>query len=118
MLATDSERTICQTMQRLLSLFVAFAVLIVPVGTIGGAAAAHGGAHATMPSNCHESTPTPEKKSKGKGMSAACALACAALPSTPAWSEVPPILAVVHPTAVLHGMVTADPESLYPPPRA
>jgi hypothetical protein len=120
MLATDVERTICPLMQRLLSLFVAFALLIVPMGMIGGAAGAHGGStQATMPTDCHESAPAPEKKSKGVGMSADCALACAALPAIPVWFEVPPALApVIHPTIALHGLVTAGPESLDPPPRA
>ena len=108
-------------MQRLLSLFVALALLIVPIGMISGAAAAHSGMpDATMASSeCHESTPAPENKSKGVGMSAECALACAALPAVPAWLEEPAALApVVHPIVALHGLAKADPESLDPPPRA
>lgn len=108
-------------MQRLLSLFVALALLIVPMGMISGAAAAHAGTPATTmaPSDCHESAPAPEKKSKGVGMSAECALACAALPAVPAWLEEPAALApVVHPMVALHGLAKAGPESLDPPPRA
>jgi hypothetical protein len=108
-------------MQRLLSLFIALALLIVPMGMISGAAAAHAGtSHATMASSdCHDSAPMPEKKSKGVGMSAECALACAALPAVPAWLEVRPALApVVHPIIALHGPAKAGPESLDPPPRA
>ena len=108
-------------MQRLLSLFVALALLIVPMGMISGAAAAHAGMeHAAMTAGeCHESAPAPEKKSKGVGMSAECALACAALPAMPARLEVPaPLGPTVHPIVALRGLVTAGPESLDPPPRA
>ena len=108
-------------MQRLLSLFVAFALLMVPLGMINGAAAAHAGAeHAGMTAGeCHESAPAPEKKSKGVGMSAECALACAALPAVPARLQVPAeIGSTVHPIIALHGIAKAGPESLDPPPRA
>lgn len=108
-------------MQRLLSLFVAIALLIVPMGMISGAAAAHAGTpHATMASSdCHDSVPAPEKKPKGVGMSAECALACAALPAIPAWLKEPAALApVVHPIVALHGLAKAGPESLDPPPRS
>lgn len=108
-------------MQRLLSLFLALALLIVPTGMISGAAAAHADTpHATMASSdCHDSAPAPEKRSKGAGMSAECALACAALPAVPARLEAPAALApVVHPIVALHGLADAGPESLDPPPRA
>lgn len=107
-------------MQRLLSLFVAFAVMIVPLGMIGGAAAAHtGSATVTMAaSDCHETDPAPEKKSKGMGMSAECALACAALPAVPARIEGPLASGrLPHPFVALHGLTDAGPDSLDPPPR-
>lgn len=108
-------------MQRLLSLFVALALLIVPMGMISGTAAAHAGTpHSTMAStDCHDPVPAPEEKSKGVGMSAECALACAALPAVPAWLKEPAALApVVHRIVALHGVAEAGPESLDPPPRA
>jgi hypothetical protein len=108
-------------MQRLLSLFVALAMLIVPMGMISGAAAAHADTpYATMTaSDCHDSAPAPVKKSKGVGMSAECALACAALPAVPAWLRGPAALApVVHAIVALNGVAEAGPESLDPPPRA
>jgi hypothetical protein len=120
-LAPGEEGTIFPMMQRLLSLFVALALLIVPMGMITGAAAAHAGtSHAMMvSSDCHEGAPMPEKKSKGVGMSAECALACAALPAVPVWLEEPAALApVVHPIVALRGPAKAGPESLDPPPRA
>ena len=108
-------------MQRLLSLLVALALLIIPMGMISGTAAAHADTPlATMTSSdCHDSAPAPVNKSKGVGMSAECALACAALPAVPAWLEAPAALApVVHPMIALHGLAEAGPESLDPPPRA
>ena len=108
-------------MQRLLSLFLALALLIVPMGMISGAAAAPAGtSHVTMASSdCHEGAPAPVKKSKGVGMSAECALACAALPAVPVWFNEPDALpALVHPMVALHGLADAGPESLDPPPRA
>jgi hypothetical protein len=108
-------------MQRLLSMFVALALLIVPMGMISGAAAAHAGAdHAAIAAgDCHEPTPGPEKKAKGVGMSAECALACAALPVMPARLDVPAALGpTVYPIIALRGLATAGPESLNPPPRA
>lgn len=107
-------------MQRVLSLFVALALLVVPMGMISGAASAHAGnPHATMAStDCHDSAPMPEKKPKGVGMSAECALACAALPALPACLDAPAELApVVHRMVALHGLAKAGPESLDPPPR-
>jgi hypothetical protein len=121
MLARLDEETICRNMQRLLSLFVAFALLMVPLGMISGAAAAHAGTgrEAMATSDCHQSVPAPEKKSKGVGMSAECALACAALPAMPGRLEVPEALGpTVHSIVALYGLVTAGPESLDPPPRA
>ena len=106
-------------MQRLLSLFVALALLIVPMGMIGGAASAHAGLeHAAMTAgDCHDSGS--EKPAKGIGMSAECALACAALPAMPARLDAPaPLGPTVHPITALHGLATAGPESLDPPPRA
>lgn len=120
-LARLTEATICRHMQRLLSLFLALALLMVPLGMISGTAAAHAGTgHAAMTvGDCHESAPAPEKKSKGVGMSAECALACAALPAMPARLEAPAECGpTVHPIIALHGLATAGPESLDPPPRA
>lgn len=120
-LAPPAEGTICLPMQRLLSLFVAFALLIVPMGMISGAAAAHAAPeHTTMiAGDCHDSAPAPEKKSKGVGMSAECALACAALPTLSISIGEPAALpTMTHPIVALHGLVKAGPESLDPPPRA
>lgn len=107
-------------MRRLLSLFVTLALLIVPMGMIGGAAAAHAGTpHAmTTAGDCHESAPAPEKRSKGVGMSAECALACAALPAMAARLEQPAAPVIMYPMIALHGLAKAGPESLDPPPRA
>lgn len=108
-------------MQRLLSLFVGLALLIVPMGMISGAAAAHADTphFMTTSSDCHDSAPAPEKKSKGVGMSAECALACAALPAVPTWLKEPATMApMVHPIVALDGLAEAAPESLDPPPRA
>jgi len=114
------EGTICPVMQRMLSLFVALAVLIVPLGMISGSAAAHASpVHATMTAGgCHEGSPAPENKSKGVGMTAECALACAALPAMPARIAVPLVAPpVVYPIVALHGLANAGPDSLDPPPR-
>lgn len=108
-------------MQRLLSLFIAFVLLVVPMGMIGGVADAHAGAtYANMEaSSCHETQPAPDEKSKGVGMSAECALACAALPSMPVRVEARvAVTPLVHPIIAPRAFAEAGPESLDPPPRA
>jgi hypothetical protein len=107
-------------MQRLLGLLIALALLIVPMGMLGGTAAAHSGTtHADMEaSSCHEGQPAPEKTSKHVGMSPECAVACAALPAMPARIDAPaPPTSFLHSVPVRQGLTNAGPESLDPPPR-
>lgn len=108
-------------MQRLLALMIALALLIVPVGMIGGMASAHvsGGDAVTTAPACHEGSPKPAKPAKGLGMSAECALACAALPAMPA-RLADRLLPVAPPPLATVRMVVAktSPESIDPPPRA
>lgn len=109
-------------MQRLLRLFVALALLTMPMAMVSGAAAAHPGAPATMRAGCHDGGAEPtsprETAPKGVGMSAECALACAALPALPARLELPALPGpTVYALPILHGLATAGPESLDPPPR-
>lgn len=108
-------------MQRFLGLVIALALLIVPMGMIGGEAGAHAGTtHASMEaSSCHEGQRDAEKPFKDVSMSAECALACAALPATPARIAAPAApTSLLHSVPVRQGLTNAGPESLDPPPRA
>ena len=109
-------------MRRAWAMMIALALLIVPMGMIGGAGEAHQQpAHSTMTAgSCHESKTAPEsKKPKGVGMSAECALACAALPANIARiaDRLPEVPLPLHPISA-PCFAGAAPESDDPPPRA
>jgi hypothetical protein len=121
MVAQSPEATICLMMRRFWAMMIAFALLIVPVGMIGGAAEAHQQpAHSTMSADCHEGgAASKDKKPKGVGMSAECALACAALPASMARvvDRLPTAPLPRHPMSAAY-FAGASPESDDPPPRA
>jgi hypothetical protein len=108
-------------MRRVWAMMIALALLIVPIGMIGGAAQAHQQpVHSTMSAGCHESEAAPKsKKAKGIGMSAECALACAALPANMARiaDRLPVVRLPLHPPSA-PSCAGATPESDDPPPRA
>lgn len=109
-------------MRRAWAMLIALALLIVPIGMIGGAGEAHQQpAHSTMTAGgCHETKIAPEsKKPKGVGMSAECALACAALPANMGRiaDRLPVVSLPLQPIAS-PCFAGVAPESDDPPPRA
>lgn len=109
------------SMSRLLSsLLMALALIVSPLGMIGGA----GAAHAAMPqaasaaAHCGEEGPAQQHEKRAPGMEVGCAIACAAVPATGPFSaerlphaSMPPALPGDQLLSGIH------PEGETPPPR-
>ena len=108
-------------MPRLLSaLLLALALLLSPLAMIGGAGAAHAATvQVTSPAtHCPEADPAPQREKGVPGMNAGCAIACAALPATEAFTGERVSLAPWAPALLGDQLLSGiRPEGETPPPR-
>jgi putative hemolysin len=102
------------------SLLLALALLLSPLAMIGAAGAAHAATPQAAPAagHCAEKGPTREHDKRAPGMEAGCAVACAAVPATEAFTadRLPhdPMAPALLGDQLLSGI---HPEGETPPPR-
>lgn len=103
---------------RILRILTLLAVLLMPLGMIGGSPAMASGHHKAAPAAAGHCADMDDQKKDPPGRSADCTVACAAIPAFAA--DVPhraPTPASAETRAPLPTMRGLDPEAATPPPR-